>query len=242
MGKLWVFGDSNSALYHSETIKGQKWMKDYVNYLGHSPKNFSTILSEKLELDLENHAMGGIDNTFIIQILTNHIKKINQDEDIVLIGVTAVERFRVADFEENYFVPVSPMLKYEKKFPISKTTMYEMLANRTHPLFLSELYASIDLVKFALRGYKVYFWSVVEPISLRPGIINPKNLGQTYSKGNFTTIRFETNGKVDDGHFGENGNEALADAFYSFITETDNRKINYIYNTPYFPPKTQNLI
>jgi hypothetical protein len=108
--------------------------------------------------------------------------------------------------------------------------MEEMLVNRSHPLYFTELLSLIDLIRFALIEYNVYFWSICDPIIKEPGIINLTKMGYVYKNGNMTNITQETNGVVDDGHFGEKGNRVLAELFYRFFNETNEEKIKDIYN------------
>jgi hypothetical protein len=55
-------------------------------------------------------------------------------------------------------------------------------------------------------------------------------LGYLYKRGNITSIKQETEGLVNDGHFGEKGNLLLAELFYTFLNETRVAYIKDIYN------------
>jgi hypothetical protein len=231
MGKLWVFGDSNSALYTDTTMKLQHWVKPYIDYLGYEPKHFSQVLAEKLNLDLENHGMGGSDNYTIFETLFYQIKKFNKEEDVIFVGLTDPTRFRVAvtNSDVNYFRPIT-VGGHNDNLPISKDTIQDILANRMNPLFAKEFENQVNLFKLVLTGYKLYFWTPFDPLREAKGIINLMKLGYLYKRGNITSINQETNGQITDGHFGEKGNLLLADLFYTFMNETRVPYIKDIYN------------
>ena len=231
MGKLWVFGDSNSALYTDTTMMLQDWVKPYVNYLGYEPKHFSQALAEKLNLELKNYGMGGSDNYTIFETMFYQIKNFNKEDDVIFIGVTDASRFRVAITTPDacYFRSITAG-GHNDDLPISKDTIHEILANRMNPLFSKEFENYINLIKMALNGYKIYFWTAFDPLREAKGVINLMKLGYLYKMGNITNIAQETNGQINDGHFGEKGNLLLSELFYKFINETRVPYIRDIYN------------
>jgi hypothetical protein len=229
MGKLWIFGDSNSALCVNDTMKTQKWMIEYIEYLGRTPKHFSEILAGLLGLELENYAIGGSDNYTIIESVYNTINKFNKEEDVIFIGLTDHTRFRIADFQSDRFHPIT-IGGYNTNLPVSKDTLDEMLVNRMHVMFAKEFEMYVNLLKMALNGYKLYFWTVFDPLREAKGVINVMKLGYLYKRGNITSIIQETEGKINDGHFGERGNILLGELFYTFMNETRVPYIKDIYN------------
>jgi hypothetical protein len=229
MGKLWIFGDSNSALCVNDTMKTQKWMKEYIDYLGHEPKHFSQVLAELLGLELKNFGIGGSDNYTIIESVYNVINEFNKEEDVIFIGLTEHSRFRIADSKLDYFHPITAG-GYKTYLPVSKDTLDEMLVNRMHVLFAKEFEMYVNLLKKALDGYKLYFWTVFDPLREAKGVINVMKLGYLYRKGNITCITQETDEKIVDGHFGEKGNILLGELFYTFMNETRVPYIKDIYN------------
>jgi hypothetical protein len=230
MGKLWVFGDSNSALYTDTTMAQQPWVKPYIDYLGYEPKHFSQILAEKLNLELESYGMGGSDNYSILETLFYQIKKFNKEDDVIIVGITDPSRFRVAfEGDPDYFRSVTAGGNNDD-LPISKNTVNEILANRMHPFFAKEFENHINLLKMVLNGYKIYFWTVFDLLREAKGIINTMKLGYLYKKGNITNVNQETEGVINDGHFGEKGNALLAELFYMFMKETRVPYIRDIYN------------
>jgi len=229
MGKLWVFGDSNSALYTDVTMELQHWVKPYIEYLGYEPKHFSHILAEKLNLDLENYGMGGSDNYTIFESLFHQIKNFDKANDIIFVGVSDPSRFRIVEDNKDYFRSIA-VGGYNNNLSVSKDTLDEILTNRSHPLFAKEFEHQINLIKLALTGYKLYFWTPFDPLREARGVINLMKLGYLYKKGNITSINQETDGVISDGHFGEKGNLLLAELFYTFMNETRVPYIKDIYN------------
>ena len=231
MGKLWIFGDSNSALYTDTTMQLQHWVKPYIDYLGYQPKHFTEVLAEKLNLELENHGMGGSDNYTILETLFYHINKFDKENDIIFVGLTEPTRFRVAvtNPDASYFRSVTAG-GFNDDLPISKDAIYEILINRMHPLFAKEFENYVNLFKMALNGYKIYFWSVFDPLREVKGVINVMKLGYLYRKGNITNITQETEENIIAGHFGEKGNLLLGELFYTFMNETRVPYIRDIYN------------
>jgi len=229
MGKLWVFGDSNSALYTDVTMQLQHWVKPYIEYLGYEPKHFSQILAEKLNLDLENYGMGGSDNYTIFESLFHQIKNFDKANDIIFVGVSDPSRFRIVEDSKGYFRSIA-VGGHNNTLSVSKDTLDEILANRSHPLFAKEFEHQINLFKLALTGYKIYFWTPFDPLREAKGVINLMKLGYLYKRGNITSINQETDGIISDGHFGEKGNLLLAELFYTFMNETRVPYIKDIYN------------
>lgn len=227
MGKLWVFGDSNSALYTDRTMKLQDWVKPYIDYLGYEPKNFSQILAEKLNLELENYGMGGSDNYTIFETLFNQMKKFDKENDVIFVGLTDTSRFRIVDKTNFRSIAVGGR---NDNLSVSSDAISEILTNRMHPLFAKEFENYVNLFKMVLDGYKVYFWTLFDPLRESKGIINIMKLGYLYKRGNITCIKQETEGLVNDGHFGEKGNLLLAELFYTFLNETRAAYIKDIYN------------
>ena len=227
MGKLWVFGDSNSALYTDRTMKMQHWVKPYIDYLGYQPKHFSEVLAEKLNLELENYGMGGSDNYTIFETLFYQLKNFDKENDVIFVGLSDSARFRIVDKDNFRSIAVGGV---NNNISVSNDTLCEILANRIHPLFAKEFENYVNLFKMVLEGYKIYFWTLFDPLREAKGIINVMKLGYLYRKGNITCITQETEEKIVDGHFGEKGNLLLGELFYTFMNETRVPYIKDIYN------------
>ncbi len=231
MGKLWIFGDSNSALYTDHTMAAQKWIVPYVELLGHTPKHFTELLSEKLELELVNLGMGGSDNYTIFETLYDNLHKIDRENDVIFVGLTDHTRFRIARQKEGgeYFRSVT-VGGNNSNLGVSEDTINEVLVNRMSYLFVREFEIQMNIYKRLLTGYNVYFWSLFDGLREVKGVINVMKLGYLYKKGNITTIRQETDGEINDGHLGEKGNALFADLLHMFMNEKRPAYVKDIYN------------
>ena len=231
MGKLWIFGDSNSALYSDSTMITQTWIKPYIELLGHTPKHFSEILAEKLELELVNLGMGGSDNYTIFETLYHNMHKMDRESDVIFVGLTDHTRFRVAQEKDGneYFRSVS-VGGANDNLNVSKEALDEVLVNRMSHLFVREFEIKMNIYKQLLSGYNIYFWCLFDGLREVKGIINTMKLGYLYKKGNISTINLETDGKISDGHIGEKGNALLAELLYTFMNEKRPAYVKDIYN------------
>lgn len=231
MGKLWIFGDSNSALYSDPTMVTQHWIKPYVEFLGHTPKHFSELLAEKLELELVNLGMGGSDNYTIFETLYNNIHKMDKESDVIFVGLTDHTRFRIAQEKlgNEYFRSVT-VGGNNDDLNVSQEAINEILVNRMSNLFVREFEIKVNIFKQLLTGYKIYFWCLFDGLRESKGIINTMKLGYLYKKGNISPINLETDGKINDGHIGEKGNALLAELFHIFMNEKRIAYVKDIYN------------
>lgn len=197
MNKLWIFGDSISAEWNTNW----PWAHDYLIYKGYRPKQFFNIIAEKYNLSIENKAIGGCDNYTIFQTICDNVENIN-DGDIVIIGWTDIIRFRFAHPEhddlhpEKWITMLSHLDKSDKRFKyISNSTFQEIIVNRDNKVFSEEVESWKKLIKKALPNNKTIFWSWTK---------YPNNVK------NPLTIMEETNGTINDYHYGEDGNKTLA--------------------------------
>ena len=70
--KLWVFGDSFTQTFKSHFETNNDWATKYKEYKrkqnvlgGSTPRNYSEIIADSLNIDLENHGIGGCSNQTI---------------------------------------------------------------------------------------------------------------------------------------------------------------------------------
>ena len=97
--KIWIFGDSFSCGFDS-TSK-YNWIKDYVNHIGYSPKNYGELLSDVLNCDVINLSKSGDSNYDIFHSFINEVTNINK-KDIVIIQFTSVYRYRLVDKNDEF--------------------------------------------------------------------------------------------------------------------------------------------
>jgi hypothetical protein len=232
MNTLFTFGCSYTQGFNrSENNDFYRRFKEYRN--GYLPKDWPTLLSEKLGFELKNYGENASGNNQIFQEICSHCNEFS-DGDIVIIGWTFIDRYRWVDYENNTWIKHGSGHVNEKQ--ISKSTHEEIVYNRTHPFYIEEIYnyeKIIDELSFN-KNFKVYYWSAAEnniitniPTEKLRGIkkyilsdqIHPdnNNLRQIITKKGGLTIIEETNGLVVDFHLGESGHKIQSELFYKHI-------------------------
>jgi hypothetical protein len=232
MSNLFVFGCSYTQGFNrSKDNKNYQLFKDFRG--GDLPKDWPTLLSEKIGFELKNYGEDASGNNQIFQEICSHCDEFN-DGDIVIIGWTFIDRYRWVDYNEN---------KWKKHGSghiigqhITKSTHEEIVYNRTHPLYIEEIYnyeKIIDELSFN-KKFKVYYWSAAEnkiindiPTEKLRQIkkyilsdqihLDNNNLRQIITKKGGLTIIEETNGSINDHHLGESGHKVQAELFYKHI-------------------------
>ena len=212
MNKLWVFGDSYSEPFY----KNAKWRIPYLEWKGYMPKYYGEIVAEKCNLIHINNAIGGTDNYTILDTIAHNVDKIEK-EDTIIIGWSNTIRFRVVG-NENAFHTIRPgSLEYvldsnrkNQTINLSDETLTELSVNRDNAIYINELNNYIKLLNYTFKDNKIIHWS---PFSQHKYGLNTtlKNLVD------YESIRTETNGVVDDGHFSSNAHLILADELTDII-------------------------
>lgn len=209
MKTIWYFGDSNTEIYNPQ----YKWVKDYIDWKGYTPKHWTEVLSERMSLPFNNLGKGGCDNYTIFDTLINNLNRIS-DNDIVIIGWTIPIRARIANLDTNEWITIVPMGKPNLKC-ISNNAIWEMVSLRDSELYTNEVLGWQKIIKRALSNNKVIFWSYFPEFSNK-GLIDYKYwLGKT----ELLSIKDETNGMVSDGHFGEVGNMIISDVMFNELNK-----------------------
>lgn len=232
MNTLYTFGCSYTQGFNrSENNNNYIRFKEYRN--GNLPKDWPTLLSEKMGFELKNYGENASGNNQIFQEICSHCDEFNEG-DVVIIGWTFIDRYRWVDYENDTWVKHGSGNINEQH--ISQSTHEEIVYNRTHPFYIEEIYnyeKIIDELSFN-KKFKVYYWSAAEnniitniPTEKLRGIkkyilsdqIHPdnNNLRQIITKRGGLTIIEETNGVVVDFHLGESGHRIQSELFYKHI-------------------------
>ena len=218
--KLWVFGDSFTAPFKLQ--KEGEISYDYVKYKGYSPKVFSEIISETINVELIDKSVSGTCNQTIFHFFIENIHLIN-DEDIVIFGWTQNMRFNVAT-KDNAIFPILIGGANEKMYnfiDVPFESLVDLSINRLkYSVFWTEVTDYVKVVNHILKNNLVYHWTWVEPS-------NEYEL----SKGNYQkefydllipfkkrpSITVETNKNVDDFHWGEEAHKDFASEILNYI-------------------------
>jgi hypothetical protein len=207
MDTLWTFGDSMTEPFQNNNAH---WSLEYCNYKGYCPKVYGEILADKLNMNLVNKGLGGIDNYTILERICEVADKIKED-DIVIVGWTSPIRFRIVN-DDNAWSHILPNYKRNQYTQsISQSTTDEIIVNRDNILFIKEINNWIKLINKSFKN--TIHWSYA--FNSIDGIYLP----------NFNRIVTETNGVCNDTHYSETGHIQLSDTLYELITSKKNKKI-----------------
>jgi hypothetical protein len=204
---LWVFGDSFSVPF----IKmGQDCQ--YLTYQDIVPKVYSEIISEELDLNLMDMSMGGCSNQSILHTFIKNIDSIKSD-DIVIIGWTQPIRFRIGSKHNDFYDVIIAVAPHMEEFiDMSIDSLNDFTINRsTHSIYWDELIDYVNIINKSLKTKFVYHWTWVSPTDKIDSNVYEKqfyDLLLPFKK--YKTIREETNGNIDDFHYGGLGHNQLS--------------------------------
>jgi hypothetical protein len=231
MGTLWTFGCSFTAEWYPVGYENPSTYDEYKKFKGGTlPDVWPIILGKKLNYDLRNCAFGGSSNYNILKQFINAIDNINEG-DILIFGWTSLLRFCAVSESEHKIIEMLPRYSYDVNVGYSKTTVDEILVNRSHPLWAEEVNNWIKFINdyCCLKNVEIFHWNSdillfdenSKFIDDKKYILPPKgNQNETminYFTNNIGTIQDETDGKINDLHLGEFGHIKQAEYFYNHI-------------------------
>jgi len=239
MGTLWTFGCSFTGEYYPVdqhfTVSNYDLYKKWRG--GNLPKIWPTLLGEKLNFEIQNKGMGGDSNYGILMKFMDVVDLIKEG-DIVVFGWTNVVRFMAANGSINDFNQIVPTHNEYPETGLSKKTISEILVNRSEPIWKSEIINWIKFINLFMEKNKtnVYHWTsddnlfdadseftdlkrfiVVRGLFYNPMILGYLSHEDWYGGKQMAKIVEETNGEVNDCHFGEFGHKTQAEYFYNHI-------------------------
>jgi hypothetical protein len=204
---LWIFGDSFSVPF--KKIENEH---PYVPYKGYCPKIFSNILSEELDLNLVDMSMGGCSNQSIFHTYIKNVSNIKPN-DILIFGWTQPIRFRIASKRNDFYDVIIAVAPYMEEFiDMSIDTLNDITINRsTHSIFWDELIDYINIINKSSNKSLIFNWTWVEPTKqFDTNVYESKFYDLLIPFKKYKTVKEETNGDVDDFHYGEVGHIELA--------------------------------
>lgn len=210
MNTIHTFGCSYTAYF--ETSGNTLQFTEYKKYRGGKyPKTWPELLSERLNLNLNNVGKGGSSNYEIFQTFCDNVEKFKEG-DVVFIGWSYKERFRLVDFSDGTFVKCTSASDFYP-YNISKSTVDELLFNRTHEKWVEEIYSWDKVIRKLCDSLKVkvVIWSFDSTIYKDSLEYDLRQIGAE-------SIRTETQGRVDDNvHYGEQGHKVQCDYFLQLL-------------------------
>lgn len=210
MNKLWIFGDNNSAIFGKTKERRFKYYKEYRN--GQFPKTWSELLSKELGFTLRNMAIGGVSNYDIFDMFCKCVEQIKKD-DLVVIGWSYIQSFRLVDENTNRFISVrnNQLIVENINNPtflngISIDVVNSILNNRTNTEWLCEVYNWETIINLLskLIEFKIIYWTFDTNLN-KSYYASTNNFRQDLIKQGAEDITLETNGKLIDDNFGEKG-------------------------------------
>lgn len=204
---LWVFGDSFSVPF--KKIENDH---PYIPYKGYCPKIYSNIISEELDLNLMDMSIGGCSNQSILHYFIKNIDKIKSD-DIVIFGWTQPIRFRIASKHNNFYDVIIAVAPNMKEFiDMSIDSLNEFTINRSkYSIFWDELIDYVNIINKSLKTKFVYHWTWVSPTDeIDSNVYEKQFYDLLFPFKKYKSVKEETNGDIDDFHYGELGHNQLA--------------------------------
>jgi hypothetical protein len=227
MNTLFTFGCSYTEDFSSNL--GQEFLM-YKKFRNNSyPKSWPILLSEYLNLDLKNYGESAAGNDIIFHSFCEHLDEFKRG-DVIIIEWTYIHRYRWTLPNNNSWVKAGT--GYMPKDFISRSTHEEICANRTHPLYVTDIYRYIKIINKLAEaiGFDIYFWSVDDCIiydlptdkkNFKYYLLNDTKTGNAFDEillqSNNGRIKEETNGLINDLHLGESGHKVQADLFFKHI-------------------------
>jgi len=222
MSKLWIFGDSCSSSLTE--LRHNHMIEDFIQKFngGKDYDIWYEIVAKELGMEVETFGKSGSCNYAIFERICNNIDLFNEN-DIVIINWTVIERYRVAMGNRNtdYVTILATYMSEEhgkwiynstKKMlddaDVSMESAVEIGYNRYkfNPLFQNEInsWSYFIYTFFKSKNIKVVFWglTLTQPyyfMNTYESIIEKKGL-----------IHHETNEEIKDWHFGLSGNKFFA--------------------------------
>jgi len=227
MSTLWTFGDSFTDFLKPYSDDKRHWRHKYVEWKGYVPKVFGEIVAEKLNMKLVNKGMGGCDNSYIFEEFCKVCEEIKEG-DVVIFGWTGQERFRLVNKDNEWGFFNSDMKNSDGFFShkpldsfefLSNKTITEVMVNREHEFYMSEVCNWIKLINLSLKKIKTIHWSWYPTF---------KSCDSIHYAFGYKTITGETKGKISDGHWCEESHYLFSEEMIKKIfvgNESVNRKI-----------------
>jgi hypothetical protein len=215
MNKLFTFGCSYTALYVNNNIPNYLKYREYKG--GFYPKTWSELLSEKLNLKLINYGISGSGNDLIFE-------KFCEKSDELCKGDTLI-------IEWSYHTRVN------FQFDVESDIFDKIRVGRNQDYYKDQFLKFEKVIDLLCKyiGVNVFYWSgdweVIyrlpkEKLYNKKYLLCDKHLSNKYEQYTpFTsvfelggqTIQMESNGLIDDLHFGESAHKIMADLFYNHI-------------------------
>ena len=226
MSKLYVFGDSysvswNDRLKEEPTTMMRIYAEYYQNKFNKVPQHFEKIIQNKFNLkEIVNCSAGGSDNYFILELIGRVIPSINSD-DYVIIGWSDISRTRYINNKSKLWNTVTPNSPWLEDY--TPQSFQEQVVLRDSKLPMIEIGSWQNILLKGLPQNTI-FWSPFRyndnehtyiPFKT-PHDNNPKNINE------------ETNGELEEYHYGNDGMEIIGEWMIDLFNNNPYRKTTWI--------------
>ena len=171
---------------------------------------FFDYLSEEYKTPVINYATGGRCNEYILTKFMEVYSEI-KPEDIIIFGWTFIVRFLIP-LDNSWVSSIMGTTEH-----LTEMTKNEINVMRAHPLFIKKQLIVIDFINNILLNNKVVHWTWC-----------------TKFPDEYSTITKETNGVIQNFHFGEDSHLDLYSKISKNLTQTDKVMVD-LWADPYLP-------
>jgi hypothetical protein len=199
---IYIIGDS----FSEDTQKKDRtnYIDRYFEYKGRDIKFYHDLLSDHFNKPITNLSVGGTCNESIL-IEFMKIYPLIKSNDIIVLGWTDITRFSTISLNQEWSSSI------HEHSPLSKQTLDEVKIMRTHDLFKKRLLDILDFIDILIpKDITIIHWTWTP----NGPWLNPY------------TIKYETNGEIDDNHYSELGHIYLFDKMIKELEVTNRVRIN----------------
>ena len=203
-----VFGDSYSEDYRNtyKDIQYPSYIWKYMDYMGREVKLYIDLLSEHLNQPVSNYSIGGICNEHIFMLFMENYSKIKPD-DIVIFGWTELTRMLVPfEIDKDKYIWKSSI--FPNNF-LSQKTNDEIAVMLNVEIYREKQMETIKFIEKILPNNITINWT-----------------WSTIPHEHSLTITKETNGLLNDFHYGEEGHRFLFNKIKEQLGVTKRVRIN----------------
>ena len=204
---IYVFGDSYSVEYDNPGLNPTGQL--YCDWKGYVPKKYYHHLKEYYNADeITNYALSGNDNENIFEKFTESYKEF-KNEDLIIFNWTNLDRFsidmKIDDAFDDYKSHWGSSIGFSDVDWINK-----MMFNRMGSLYFNRTFKLIHFINEILKLNKVIHWT----------------WDCLHHIEDVRTIKTETNGIINDGHYNEAEHYKLSQQMILELQKNDKVFIN----------------
>jgi len=205
MGNCYFFGDS----FTSMLVLDSPWYMKYKNRNQLTEYRWTDLISKFFEMENKNFGLDGSDNQTICDTIIETIPKMKKGDNCFIIS-TVPTRIKGYDNKLQKISYINSENIHES-YELLKNNIDYNIDKNSHEAILNYI---ISCINPYISEWDVYYNNIFKNITNVLQILGINTFYTDYKIWNeFETISKETNGKINDNHWSENGNIE----FYNFI-------------------------